>query len=68
MSFSFRLDIGKKFFSDRMVLCWNWLSRKMVESPSLTVFKNGVDVVECGYICDRGTVGMDDPGGLFQPW
>lgn len=51
-----------------MVVCWNWLSRKMVESPSLTVFKNGVDVVEWGYICDRGTVGMDDPGGLFQPW
>ena len=39
----FRLDIRKNFFLSESGQALEWLPREVVESPSLAVFKGGLD-------------------------
>lgn len=39
----FRLDVRGRLFTERVISCWNKLPRDFVDSPSLGVFKAGLD-------------------------
>ena len=46
----FSLNVRGKFFTMRVVKCWNRLLREAVDAPSLEVFKKRGDVVLKGIV------------------
>ena len=40
----FRLDIRRKFFTQRVVAQWNMLPKEVMDAPSQDAFKAGLDV------------------------
>jgi len=66
----FRLDIRRKFFTQRMVTHWNRLPKEGVDAPSLEAFKARLDVALGSLVWwlaplhIAGGLKLDDP---FQP-
>jgi len=46
----FQLNIRKNFSALRVTEPWNRLPREVVESPSLEIFKTGLDEVLCNLL------------------
>ena len=69
----FRLDIRKKFFTQRVLKHWNRLPKEVVDAPSLEAFKARLDVALGSLVWWLATlhiVGglkLDDRCGPFQP-
>jgi len=57
---SFRLEAGRNFFSERVVMQWHRLPTEVVKSPFLEVFKS------CGDGALREVVGGH--GGMGWDW
>ena len=47
----FRLDIRRKFFTQRVVTHWNRLPKEAVDAPSLEAFKARLDVALGSLVC-----------------
>ena len=69
----FRLDIRRKFFTQRLVTHWNRLPKEVVDAPSLEAFKARLDV-DLGSLVRwwvtlhiAGELKLDDHCGPFQP-
>ena len=63
------MDITKNVFSEGAVLQWHRLPRGVVESPSLEVFRNHVDVALRDMVSGHGglIVGLGDLSCFFSP-
>ena len=53
---SFRLDIRRKFFTQRVVTHWNRLPKEVVDAPSLEAFKARLDVALGSLVCWLATL------------
>ena len=69
----FKLDIKRKFFTQRVVTHWNRLPRDVVDAPSLKTFRARLDVALGSLVSWLTTVHiawglkLDDQYGPFQP-
>ena len=69
----FRLDIRKKFFTERVVTHWNRLPKVVVDAPSLEAFKARLDVALGSLVWwlatlhIAGGLKLNDHYGPFQP-
>ena len=69
----FRLDIRRKFFTQRVVMHWNRLPKVVVDAPSLEAFKARLDVALGSLVWWLATLHiaeglkLDDHYGPFQP-
>jgi len=52
----FRLDIRKKFFTQRVVIHWNRLPKEVVDAPSLQALKVRLDVALGSLVCWLATL------------
>ena len=69
----FRLDIRRKFFTQRVLKHWNGLPKEVVAAPSLEAFKARLDVALGSLVWwlvtlhIAGGLKLDDHCGPFQP-
>ena len=69
----FRLDIRRKFFTQRVVTHWNRLPKEAVDAPFLEAFKARLDVALGSLVCwlatmhIAGRLKLNDHCGRFQP-
>ena len=71
----FRIDIRRKFFTQRVVTHWNRLPKEVVDAPSLKAFKARLDVALVSLVWRLVTMHQPIAGGLklndhcdpFQP-
>jgi len=50
------LDFRRKFFTQRVVTCWNRLPKEAVDAPSLEAFKARLDVALGSLVCWLATL------------
>ena len=69
----FRLDIRRKFFTQRVVIHWNRLPKEAVDAPSLEAFKARLDVALGSLVWwlatlhTAGGLKLNDHCGPLQP-
>ena len=69
----FRLDIRRKFFTQRLVTHWNRLPKEVVDAPSLEALKARLDVALGSLVCwlatlhIAGGLKLNDHCGPFNP-